>query len=98
MVRALNQIKEMRPINFYQKAYYDDEEISYDHLTYEKQSIINNVSNLSKRYKREGYNVEPAFVVGNTAYTLISSEKETKLKMLFTIYAGVLKLISIPKK
>lgn len=81
MVRALNQIKEMRPINFYQKAYYDDEEISYDHLTYEKQRIINNVSNLSKRYKREGYNVEPAFVVGNTAYTLISSEKETKLKI-----------------
>lgn len=81
MVRALNQIKEMRPINFYQKAYYDDEEISYDHLTYEKQRIINNVSNLSKRYKKEGYNVEPAFVVGNTAYTLISSEKETKLKI-----------------
>ena len=81
MVHALNQIKEMRPINFYQKAYYDDEEISYDHLTYEKQRIINNVSNLSKRYKKEGYNVEPAFVVGNTAYTLISSEKETKLKI-----------------
>lgn len=80
-VYALNQIKEMRPVNFYQKAYYDEEEISYDRLTYEKQRIVNNVSSLSKRYKKEGYNVEPAFVVGNTAYTLTSNEKETKLKI-----------------
>lgn len=80
-VNALSAIKEMRPTNFYQKTYYHYDEISDDALVYEKQRILNNVINLSSRYVNEGYDLKNAFVVGNTAYSIINTNHETKLQI-----------------
>lgn len=78
---VLKELKQMRPTNFYRKAFYEYEEISMDKLTYEKQAVLNNVCNHAEKMITEGYEVLPAFVVGNTAYTLIENDKEIILKM-----------------
>ena len=77
----LNDAKKMKPMHFYEKTYYNHEEISMDRLTYEKQVVINNVINSGKKKAKEGEEVLPAFVVGNTAYTLIDNEKTKELKI-----------------
>ena len=77
----LNDIKKMKSVHFYEKAYYNYEEISMDRLTYDKQMVINNNINLAKRKEKEGNNVLKAFVVGNTAYTLCDLDKMKELKI-----------------
>lgn len=78
---VLKDIKQMRPINFYQKTFYEYNEISMDNLTYEKQRVLNNVCGRVNHMKNEGFSLLPAFVVGNTAYTLIERNKEIELQI-----------------